>query len=169
MRLYAGRISAICAELTKVLGANGRVEFENRTEAELDFESVLKEFLRLERSVMDEARRRNGVRGGSAMGVGRLRAEVAKEKNFPGQDEQLPYILKQLLDMLFYSNNVAEVFADDVTLRKTIVPVLKKHMSVEDDLDREVRGRIKNFQEGTQAFEVEYEKVLAQIRRNKQL
>ena len=47
--------------------------------------------------------------------------------------------------------------------------VLKKHMQVDDELDEEVRRRIKNLQEGTSTWEVEYGKVLDQIKRNRGL
>jgi hypothetical protein len=36
---------------------------------------------------------------------------------------------------------------------------------LEEDIDREARGRLKHLQEGTGAFEIEYQKVLEQIRR----
>jgi len=47
--------------------------------------------------------------------------------------------------------------------------VLKKHMQVDEELDEEVRRRIKNLEEGTSTWEVEYGKVLDQIKRNRGL
>ncbi len=71
--------------------------------------------------------------------------------------------------MLFHSNNVAEIYAEDVELRKKITPILKRHMDVEGELDKEVRSKIKNMEEGTAAFEVEYEKVMSQMKRKRGL
>ena len=99
--------------------------------------------------------------------LGKIRSRLAQETGFPQQDEILPYLITQLLNMLFHSRNVAEVYADDVKLRKRMTPILRKHMEVEDALDREVRAKIKNLQEGTTAFEVEYGKVMDQIKRTK--
>jgi hypothetical protein len=42
-------------------------------------------------------------------------------------------------------------------------------MQVDEELDEEVRRRIKNLQEGTSTWEVEYGKVLDQIKRNRGL
>ena len=64
---------------------------------------------------------------------------------------------------------VSEIFVDDSVMRKRMADVLKKHMQVDDELDEEVRRRIKNLQEGTSTWEVEYGKVLDQIKRNRGL
>ena len=64
-----------------------------------------------------------------------------------------------------HSPHVAEVFADDATLRRRMREVLKKHMSVDEELDAELRLRIKNLQEGTNAWETEYAKAMDQIKR----
>jgi len=40
---------------------------------------------------------------------------------------------------------------------------------VDEDIDREARSRLKHLSEGTQAWEVEYQKTVEQIRRNKGL
>ena len=54
-------------------------------------------------------------------------------------------------------------------LRKKIYQVFKKHLDVDEDIDREARSRLKHLSEGTQAWEVEYQKTVEQIRRNKGL
>jgi hypothetical protein len=88
---------------------------------------------------------------------------------FPEPDEQLPYLVSQLLTMLFHSNNVAEVFSEDADLRKKITTVLRNHTSNTTELDREVRSKIRNLQEGTAAFEIEYERVMSQLKARKGL
>jgi hypothetical protein len=62
------------------------------------------------------------------------------------------------------SRHVDEVFAEDANLRRKIKDICKKHMSVDEAIDQEVRDRIKNLEEGTQAWDVEYSKVLDQIK-----
>jgi hypothetical protein len=42
-------------------------------------------------------------------------------------------------------------------------------MDVETDLDREVRSKIKNLEEGTNTFEVEYARVMEQIKKTRGL
>ena len=62
------------------------------------------------------------------------------------------------------SRHVDEVFAEDAILRRKIKDICKKHMQVDEAIDQEVRDRIKNLEEGTQAWDVEYAKVLEQIK-----
>ncbi len=169
MRLYSGKIPTIADEIVRTLTEGGDIETESDEEVRLDVEAVLKEYMRLERDVTDEAKNRLESRGAGYTQLGRAKAQVAKERGVPPQDEVLPYLLDQVLKMLFHSNNVAEIYSDDVELRKKITPVLRRHMEVEADLDKEVRARIKNLQEGTATFEIEYAKVMDQIKRKKGL
>jgi hypothetical protein len=67
------------------------------------------------------------------------------------------------------SPHVEEVFADDATLRKRMTDILKKHMLIDDEIDAEVLRRIKNLEEGTATWEVEYQKALGQIKKNRRL
>jgi len=169
MRLYTGKIGPIVDDLVRELTAQGDIEVEEEAEVRLDLEAVLKEFIRRERQLVDEAKDRMEREGLGYSKLGRMRQRVAKEMGFPQQDETLPYLVDQLLNMLFHSANVVEIYADDVTLRKKITPVLRRHMEVESGLDAEVRSKIRNLQEGTAAFEVEYAKVMDQIKRKRGL
>jgi hypothetical protein len=169
MRLYRGKIEPITEEVVRVLRESGAVEFENEAEARLDIESVLKEYVRLDKEVVEEAKNRMEVRGLGYNQLGKTKSAVSKERGIPGQDEILPYLLEQILNILFHSNNVAEIFVEDVEIRKKVAPILRKHMDVETELDREVRSKIKNLQEGTSDFEVEYAKVTEQIKQRKRL
>jgi hypothetical protein len=169
MRLYASKIPMIAEEVVRDLSAAGDIEVENGAEVRLDIEAVLKEFVRADREISDESKDRMQQRGLPSSNLGKLKAQVAKERNAPPPDEQLPYLLEQIMNMLFHSANVSEVFADDTELRKKITPILKRHMDVETDLDAEVRSKIKNLQEGTATFEIEYAKVMDQMKRKKGL
>ncbi|MEZ4256749.1 MAG: DUF507 family protein [Polyangiales bacterium] len=169
MRLYSGKVGAIAEEIVGLLVQDGDIETETPAEVRLDVEAVLKEYLRVERDVVDEAKNRMEQRGLGYSNLGKVKSQVAKERGVPGQDDTLPYILEQILNMLLHSANVEEVFAEDTDLRKKITPILRKHMDVETDLDREVRSKIKNLEEGTSTFEVEYAKVMDQIKKKKGL
>ncbi|MEM9071799.1 MAG: DUF507 family protein [Myxococcota bacterium] len=169
MRLYSGKVPIISDTLVRALTKDGDIEVVSADEVRLDFESVLKEFIRRQRQIVDEAKTRMERNGLSYSMLGKMKSQVAKEVGFPPQDEQLPYLVDQLLTMLFHSNNVEEIFADDPVLRKKITTTIKKHTDVESELDKEVRSKIKNLQEGTASFEIEYEKVMAQIKKRKHL
>ena len=116
-----------------------------------------------------EATTRMETRGAPYADLGKVKSQVARDQRLPVGEDLLPYLLEQILEMLFHSQNVEEVFAEDTVLRKKITAILRRHMDVEQELDREVRGKIKNLEEGTAAFETEYARVMDQIKRNKKL
>ena len=71
--------------------------------------------------------------------------------------------------MLLHSVHVDEVYAEDIELRRKMTTVLRKDMAVDNDLDREVRRRIKNLQEGTTGWEIEYRRLMDDLKRTKRL
>lgn len=169
MRLFSGKIPTISEEIVRVLTSDGDIETESANEVVLDIESVLKEFLRYERSVGEEAKNRLEARGLPYAQLGKVRSQVARERGAPQQDDILPYLLEQILGLLFHSNHVDEIYAEDTELRKKITNILRKHMDVGGELDEEVRSKIKNLEEGTASFEIEYQRVMGELKRKKGL
>lgn len=169
MRLFRGKIEVIAEDVVKSLHASNDIEVENEAEAKLDIEAVLKEYLRLDREIVEEAKNRMEARGLGYSNLGRVKSQVMKERGAAGQEEILPYLLDQILNILFHSANISEIFADDAELRRKVTPILRKHMDVENDLDREVRSKIKNLEEGTSDFEIEYTRVMEQIKQKRRL
>jgi hypothetical protein len=165
MRLYKGKIEIIARDLITTLKNEGDIEVANDEEARLDVEAVLKEYLRLDRELVEEAKNRMEMRGLGYSHLGQVRNQLAKERGQPTNEDTLPYILDQILNILFHSNNVEEIYADDSHLRTRITPILRRHMEVDTDLDREVRSKIKHLEEGTASFDVEYSKVMSQIKK----
>jgi uncharacterized protein len=45
--------------------------------------------------------------------------------------------------------------------------VLERHMAAEEELDREVRDKIKNIEEGTKTWEVEYARMMETVKRKR--
>src|SRR6185295_18338882 len=99
----------------------------------------------------------------------KLKRDLAEKKEFVTGDESVGYITNQILEALMHSRFVDEVFTDDVELRKKVQVLLRKHMTVDSDIDLEVRRRIKNLQEGTATWEIEYQRVMENIRQKHKL
>lgn len=169
MRLYSGKVPVIAEEIVQSLTKDGDIETESPNEVQLDVESVLKEYLRQERQVSDEAKTRMEIRGLPYSQLGKMKSSVAREKQVPIGEDMLPYLLEQVLTMLFHSAHVEEVFAEDHVLRKKMTTILRRHMEVEGELDKEVRSKIKNLEEGTASFEIEYQRVMDELKRKKRL
>jgi hypothetical protein len=169
MRLYAGKIPVIAAELVKALVDGDDLSVLNRSEAELDIQAVLKEYLRLERECTEKAKDLLQKRNLPYEHFGKIKRQIANEKAFGLGDEGLDWMTTQMIESFMQSPHVEEVFAEDAILRKKMTDILKRHMQIDDEIDAEVRRRIKNLEEGTATWEVEYQKALDQIKKNRRL
>ncbi len=164
MRLYPGKIDTIAAEIITKLSADGDIEVSDPREAQLDAASVLKEYIRVDKELTERAKDILEIRGLPYSALGRTKRQLADQKEFGLGEDGVTWICNQLVETFMQSRHVEEVYADDVTLRRKIKEIVRKHMAVDDELDAEVRQRIKNLQEGTAAWEVEYAKVMDQIK-----
>jgi hypothetical protein len=169
MRLYAGKIPVIAAEIVKTLVDNDELSVLDRGESELDIQAVLKEYLRLDRECTEKAKDLMQKRNLPYEHFGKIKRQLAAEKAFGLGDESLDWMTTQMIESFMQSPHVEEVFADDSTLRKRMTDILKKHMLIDDEIDAEVRRRIKNLEEGTATWEIEYQKALDQIKKNRRL
>jgi hypothetical protein len=169
MRLYSGKIPTIASEVVRALLAANDIESESPKEVESDVASVLKQYLADEREVNDRAKDVLERTGKPQSEYQRVRALVADEKGIKVGDETLDYLLDQVVEMLMHSSNVEEIYVEDVELRRRMAPVFKKHMAVDAALDAEVRAQLRHVREGTREWEVEYARVLEQVKRKKGL
>ena len=164
MKLYAGKIEPIATEIINRFVEDGDIEVADRGEAELDVASVLKEYVRVDRELTERAKDILEIRGLSYSAFGRTKRHLAEQKDFGLGEEAMSWIMNQLLELFMQSRHVDEIYAEDATLRRKMKDILRKHMAVDEELDREVRQRIRNLEEGTQTWEVEYNRVLEQIK-----
>ena len=164
MRLYTAKIPVVSSELVRALIDAGDIEAMSAAEVELDVAAVLKEYLRLDRELTEQAKDLMERRGLDYGQFGRIKRDLAEKREFGLGEEAINWIGTQLVETFMHSANVDEVFADDATLRRRFREVLKKHMSVDEELDAEVRQRIKNLEEGTATWELEYGRVMEQIK-----
>ena len=164
MKLYSGKIDGLATEIVSRLVNDGDIEVSERTEAELDVASVLKEYLRVDRELTERAKDIMEIRGLPYSHFGRIKRTLADEKEFGQGEEGITWILNQLLETFMQSKHVEEIFADDTTLRRKLRDIVRKHMMVDEELDKEVRQRIRNLEEGTQTWEIEYNRVLEQMK-----
>ena len=171
MKLYPRIIPAIARDVVGSLMGEGDIEVETMrvADAEMDMAAILKEYLASEERVNQATREALERRGYDHSRFNQVKREMADVRGFKMGDDGVDYIINQMIEFLLISRNVEEVFAEDHGLRRRIYQVFKKHLDVEEDVDREARARLKHLAEGTQAWDVEYQKTVEQIRRNKGL
>jgi hypothetical protein len=169
MRLYASKIPVIAADIVRMLTVDKDIETTQAAEVEEDLAAVMREYLRMEREITEKAKDRAERIGAGAAEVQRFKRQMAEERNFGLGAEAVSWILDQLVQMLLRSNNVDEVFSEDAVLRRKMRQVLERHMSIDDEMDKEVRSRLKHLREGTQSWDIEYARVMEQVKRRRNI
>ena len=164
MRLYPGKVDTIAGEIIAKLTQDGDIEVSDHNEAVLDAASVLKEYIRLDKEMTERAKDILEIRGLPYSHLGRTKRQLADQTEVGLGEEGTSWIANQMLEAFMASRHIDEVFAEDTILRRKIKDICKKHMAVDEAIDTEVRDRIKNLEEGTAAWDVEYAKVLEQIK-----
>jgi uncharacterized protein len=167
MRLYPKVIPVISRETIQQLMQDGDVEVEPMriADAEMDLSAIMREYLTNEERVNQATREALERRGYDYSKFNQVKREMADVRGFKMGDEGIEYVINQMIEFLLISRNVEEVFAADNSLRQKIFAVMKKHLDVDEEIDREARARLKHLQEGTSAFDIEYNKTVEQIRR----
>jgi hypothetical protein len=169
MRLFSGRVSPIAQEVVKTLISAGDIEAEHPNEVVLDVEAVLRNYLQTEKDVNEKTRELLDRTGRGSSEFNRVRSQIADSKGIKVGDETLDYLLDQVVEMFHNSNNVEEIYPQDVELRRKMSPVFKKHMMQDEQLDAEVRANLKHVKEGSREWDIEYGRMVEILKRKKGL
>ena len=167
MRLYPKLVPLIAREIIDRLAKDKDIEVEaiRMADAELDMAAIMREYLANEERVNQATREALERRGYDFSKFNQVKREMADVRGFKLGEDGVEFIINQMLEFLLISRNIEEVFADDTQMRPKILQVMKKHLDIDEEIDREARGRLTHLQEGTGAYEIEYQKTLEQIRR----
>ena len=167
MRLYPKLVPLIAREIIDRLAKEKDIEVEaiRMSDAELDMSAIMREYLANEERVNQATREALERRGYDFSKFNQVKREMSDVRGFKIGDDGIEFVINQMLEFLLISRNVEEVFSDDTQMRPKIMQIMKKHLDVDEEIDREARGRLKHLQEGTGAYEIEYQKTLEQIRR----
>jgi len=169
MRLHSSRVPAIAGEMLKALLDAKDIETQSPAEVKADVVAVLEQYIKDEQAATDRAKDLVASRGLPQTEYPRIRKLVAEESGIKIGEDAIDYLLDQLVEMLMHSSNVDEVFAEDYELRRKMRDPLRKQIVEEQAFEQEVRGRLKHVQEGTGLWEIEYRRMMDDIRRRKGL
>src|SRR3954452_12532041 len=158
MRLYPKVIPIISREGIQIMMQDGDIEVEPMrvADAEMDMSAIMREYLANEERVNAATREALERRGYDHSRFNQVKREMADVRGFKMGDEGIEYVIGQMIEFLLISRNVEEVYAEDTILRRKIFGIFKKHLDVDDEIDREARNRLKNLQEGTPEWDIEY-------------
>lgn len=169
MRLYSAKVPKLAQEMLHPLVQEGDIETAAPKEVLLDMEAVLNQYVRDEQEVSDRAKEILAQRGLPQAEFSRIKKLVADERKIKVGEDAIDYILDQLIEMLMHSANVDEIFAEDYVLRRKMRDPLRKLASQEDELQTEVRAQLRHVKEGTSTYEVEYRRMMDDLKRRKGL
>jgi hypothetical protein len=167
MRLYQKLVPIIAREIIQRLSQDQDIEVEpiRVADAEMDLSAIMREYLANEERVNQATREALERRGYDYSKFNQVKREMADVRGFQLGEDGIEFVINQMLEFLLVSRNVEEVFSDDQAMRPKILQVMKKHLDIDEEIDREAKGRLKHLEEGTGPYEIEYQKTLEQIRR----
>lgn len=169
MRLYRRIIPKIAREIIRSLNASGDIEVNEGKldEAELDLAAVAVEYCNQEDRLAQDARDAIHRRGLNPERFGQVKKGLADAKGLKTGDDGVEALIEQMIEALFSSKNVEEIYAEDNDIRKFISEVLKKYLDIDASLDRDVRGRLRNLREGTPDWDIEYARLATQMKKQR--
>jgi hypothetical protein len=166
MRLYRRLVPKISKDIVRGLLAESLIDIEDghRDEAELDVAGVLVDYLNAEEKLASDARDEMDRRKLPQEKYGLVKRALADQRKIAIGDDTLDFILDKVVESLFNSKHISEIFAEDHDIRRKARDVIGKYSGVDEELDREARGRLRNLREGTPEWDIEYQKTIKQLR-----
>ena len=169
MRLHSAKVPQIAAEMVNALLSGSDVESDSPKEVALDIASVLNQYIRDEQEVTEQAKTMLAARSLPQTDYNRIRKLVAEERKLKLGEDAIDYLLDQLIEMLMHSTHVDEIFAEDFVLRRKMRDPLRRQFAEDEEIEQQIRGRLKHVQEGSSVWEVEYRRMSEEIKRRKGL
>src|SRR4051812_39939229 len=115
MKIYRKVIPKIAKDIVRTLLANKAIEVEDghRDEAELDVAGVLVEYMNEVEKVHSDARDALQRHNLGIEQLGRVKKSLAESRKLIVGEGALEYVLDKLIESLFTSRHIEEVFSED--------------------------------------------------------
>ena len=167
MWLTRAKLPALASAIVRSLVDSQLIETDAPAEVQGDILAVLEQYLRDEHDISTKARDIAAARGASATDAGRIKKELAQKQGVGVGEEAIDYLLTQLVEMLMRSGSVEEIFAEDHQLKLAMRTPLRKEQAAADQVDDNVRKRLKHVEEGSSQWEVEYQRMREEMTRRR--
>ncbi len=166
MKIYRKVIPKIAKDSLRGLLAAQAIDVEDgrRDEAELDLAGVIVRYMNDVDQVTADAKDAITRHGLDTSQMFRVKESIAKTRKVPMGEAAIEYLLNGMVSALYDSRYIEEIYLEDNEVQKIIGSAMTKYLGVDAELDREVRGRLKNLREGTTEWELEYNRLIDQMR-----
>ena len=94
---------------------------------------------------------------------------LAKQRNFGMNDDAPSWIVSQLIEQLFHTKSVEEVYAQDKDIYELLIPLIREKMSTQQNLQQEVEQRIKRLEKSSENWEDLFFQVSQRLKEKYQL
>ncbi len=171
MTLYRKIIPQIARDILRTLCSSEAIEVDESkmNEAELDLAAVMVAHQNVEEKISQEAAETITRLKMPKERFLQMKQKFAEKYNVKVGDDSMEYLVNQILEALFASKNIEEIFAPDPDLRKIIKLCMDKSLKISSEIEQEAKSRLKNLKEGTVEWDIEYPRMVAQIKRQKGL
>jgi len=145
MRIYENLIPKVSKEFIKKSINNGYllVDKVNLKVAQSDIESIFKAYLINLKDIYRLAKQRIEKSDELDRSVSnKIRKQIAAEKKFPLEKHNENYLVKQLMAILFQSDNIEDIMVEDDKLRKLFLSICDKYFITTEAINREVEKRM---------------------------
>jgi hypothetical protein len=167
MHLHRGQLGALSRSIVQGLVQADDIEVSDQRAVERDVESVLSNYMSELERVLSRARDLLQQRGLPQGEFARIKRLCADQAGIKVDDDALDYVLDQLVNMLMHSGAVEEVYGEDHVLKRRMRPFLRAEEEAEREIEAEVRSKLKHVEEGSRLWEIEYERMKADIKRRR--
>lgn len=167
MWLTRAKLPALASAIVRSLVDSQLIETNAPAEVQGDILAVLEQYLRDEHDISTKARDIAAGRGTSATDAGRIKKELARQQGVGVGEEAVDYLLAQLVEMLMRSGSVDEIFAEDHQLKLAMRTPIRKEQAAAEQVEDNVRKRLKHVEEGSSQWEVEYQRMREEMTRRR--
>lgn len=169
MLLPPHKVTDIAREMLQLLQQSELIETDVPREVQLDLEAVLNQYIKTEQELITRTRQTLESRGLTNKDFGRVLQSLADQKGVKVGDEAMDYLLEQLLSMVLSSTNIEEIYGEDHEIRRQLRIPLRKLTEQREKVDKEVRSQVRPVEEGSPVWEIEYNRMMEDIRRRRGL
>lgn len=169
MALYRKVIPQIARDILKNLRAKSAIEVDDgrMNEAELDLAAVMVAYQNTEEKISQEASDTLARLKMPKERFAQMKQKFAEKYNVKIGEEGIEFLISQLLEALFASKNIEEIYAQDSEIRKVIKECMEKALNISQEIEKEAKARLKNIKEGTPEWDIEYPRMVAAVKRQK--
>ena len=83
--------------------------------------------------------------------------------------KRIEHLTNKIMKEFWENPNIAEIYSDNSLLKTKIHKIFNKYCNFDQKLDEEVKKKLKHLKPGSQEYEIEYNKIMDEMKRIRKL